>query len=133
MKKVFADSFCCFAYVNSRDQAHARTVAALHAYRGRLVTTAWVLTELGDGLIQRANRPVFLRTVDALQANPNVTIVPCSEELFQAGIQFFRQRPDKEWPLTDCISFVVMEREGIAEAFTGDHHFEQAGFIAHLK
>jgi predicted nucleic acid-binding protein len=42
-------------------------------------------------------------------------------------------RPDKQWSLTDCISFVVMEREGIADALTGDKHFEQAGFNVLLK
>ena len=35
--------------------------------------------------------------------------------------------------LTDCISFVLMSEEGIAEALTGDHHFEQAGFTALLR
>jgi predicted nucleic acid-binding protein len=33
----------------------------------------------------------------------------------------------------DCISSAVMSEEGIAEALTGDHHFEQAGFLALLK
>ena len=41
--------------------------------------------------------------------------------------------PDKEWPLTDCVSFVVMKERGITEALTGDRHFEQAGFVALLK
>jgi hypothetical protein len=41
--------------------------------------------------------------------------------------------PDKQWPLTDCISFVVMQREGLSEALTGDLHFEQASFVALLK
>ncbi len=35
---------------------------------------------------------------------------------------------DKEWSLTDCISFVVMEERGLIGALTSDHHFEQAGF-----
>ena len=45
----------------------------------------------------------------------------------------YRSRNDKAWSLTDCISFVVMEQEGLTEALTGDHHFEQAGFTALLK
>jgi predicted nucleic acid-binding protein len=35
---------------------------------------------------------------------------------------------DKEWSLTDCVSIAVMENEQIKEAFSSDHHFEQAGF-----
>jgi hypothetical protein len=42
-------------------------------------------------------------------------------------------RRDKDWPLTDCISFVVMADEEITDALTGDRHFEQAGFVALLK
>jgi len=41
-------------------------------------------------------------------------------------------RNDKDWSLTDCISFIVMEEHGITEALTGDRHFEQAGFRALL-
>jgi hypothetical protein len=37
-------------------------------------------------------------------------------------------RPDKEWSLTDCISFVAMNERNITDALTSDHHFEQAGF-----
>ena len=42
-------------------------------------------------------------------------------------------RHDKDWSLTDCISFVVMEDQRITDALTGDRHFEQAGFKALLK
>lgn len=52
--------------------------------------------------------------------------------LFSEGLLLYRDREDKEWSLTDCISFVVMEREGLTEALTGDHHFEQAGYGALL-
>ena len=40
---------------------------------------------------------------------------------------------DKEWSLTDCISFVVMRNRGIRRALTADAHFEQAGYAALLR
>src|SRR6266851_7667037 len=52
------------------------------------------------------------------------------------GVRYLRlhaQRLDKEWSLTDCISFVVMERRGISRALAHDQHFEQAGFEALLR
>ncbi|MCG3197312.1 MAG: hypothetical protein GHCLOJNM_01797 [bacterium] len=73
-----------------------------------------------------------LNFVRALMANPNAKVVPASRDLFEEGLSLFSRRPDKEWSLTDCISFVVMEREGLTEALTGDRHFVQAGFKALL-
>ena len=40
---------------------------------------------------------------------------------------------DKNWSVADCSSFVVMRYSNILEAFTTDHHFEQAGFVRLLK
>jgi len=59
-------------------------------------------------------------------------VVPLSEALFRQSFDLYRQRLDKEWGLTDCISFVVMQERGITEALTADHHFRQAGFLALL-
>lgn len=58
--------------------------------------------------------------------------MPPSRSLFDRGIELYNARDDKDWSLTDCISFVVMEEHGIKEALTGDRHFEQAGFRALL-
>jgi predicted nucleic acid-binding protein len=62
-----------------------------------------------------------------------VEIEPASRALFDAGWKLYCERPDKDWSLTDCISFVVMHDRGIVDALTGDHHFEQAGFCALLR
>ena len=70
---------------------------------------------------------------DAIINDASFHIVPASTELLTRGIQFYRERPDKEWSLTDCISFVVMAEKGLSEALTGDRHFEQAGFKPLLK
>jgi uncharacterized protein len=42
-------------------------------------------------------------------------------------------RPDKDWSLTDCVSFVVLTQNQLVEALTADQHFEQAGFKALLR
>lgn len=46
--------------------------------------------------------------------------------------QLYCKRPDKEWGLTDCVSFVVMQEQQITEALTTDAHFQQTGFTALL-
>lgn len=134
MTTVFADTFSFLALLNNTDQAHQKAVDFTKNYIGRMMTTGWVLTELGDALAcTRHARIQFGVTLQMLELDPNVEVLPPDDSLFQAGIAFYLRRPDKEWSLTDCISFVVMKRAGITESLTGDHHFEQAGFVALLK
>jgi uncharacterized protein len=133
MTSIFADTFYFLAIVNVRDAAHQKAVAFSDVHDGTLVTTAWVLTELADGLSRSAQRKAFRRVLDDLDADPNTILIPPSPRLFQKGAKLYDARPDKLWSLTDCISFVVMEEQGISDALTGDHHFEQAGFNALLK
>jgi hypothetical protein len=80
-----------------------------------------------------ADRDRFLKLLSLLEADPNARILTASDELFRSSVELYRRRADKDWSLTDCSSFIVMERESIREALTADHHFEQAGFIALLK
>jgi uncharacterized protein len=134
MNPLFADSFYFLALRNPRDGAHTRAKAITQHIVGRtLVTTAWVLTEIGDALAAPANRAGFAKLLQFLRSKPQVIIVPPEAKVFDQGIEFYSRRIDKAWSLTDCISFVVMTDLGISEALTGDHHFEQAGFRALLK
>ena len=132
MTSVFADAFFFLAVLNPSDPAHRRASELSRRLRQPRVTTAWVLTEVGDAFASK-NRPAFLDLMQLVQNNPFIRVVGPSPELFAAGVKLYAARPDKDWPLTDCISFVVMEDEGIREALTGDNHFEQAGFTALLK
>jgi predicted nucleic acid-binding protein len=133
MTECFADTFLFLALINPRDRAHQAAVKSVDELRAPLVTTAWVLTELADGLCARATRGTFLMLESRLRADPRVVVVPSSRDLFDRAMGLYRSRPDKDWSLTDCVSFVVMRERGITEALTGDHHFEQAGFRALLK
>jgi predicted nucleic acid-binding protein len=48
-------------------------------------------------------------------------------------LELHERRPDKQWSLTDCISFEVMREHGITTALAYDEHFVQAGFDALLR
>lgn len=133
MRDVFADTFYFLALLGPDDLSHEKAIAATVGRTGRLVTTAWVVTELANALHRTIDRPAFLDTLAALRADDGVVLLPPDQVLFDAGLDLYARRSDKEWSLTDCISFVVMRERGITDALTGDHHFEQAGFVALLK
>jgi uncharacterized protein len=134
VRSVFADSHYYIAFSNPRDRAHAKASKILLSLRiQKVVTTAWVLTELADACAEPVNRRRCGEFIDGLYDRRDVEIVPPTDALFRRGLQLYNNRPDKEWSLTDCISFVVMKERRIKEALTGDHHFEQAGFVALLK
>ena len=132
MTFAFADTFYFLAILNAKDAAHQRALEFSTSHNTALLTTAWVLTELADALADLSHRHAFRKVVDDLWADPDTIIVPPSRRLFEQGVDRYNARSDKEWSLTDCISFVVMEQHDVDEALTGDHHFEQAGFRALL-
>jgi|SRR4051794_23374238 predicted nucleic acid-binding protein len=130
MRTVFADSYYFVALLSKRDQGHARASAFAHSSKDKLVTTAFVLIEVGNS--PSHSKANFLSLLTDLRSDPMITIIEGSHELFQRGVELFASRTDKEWSLTDCTSFVVTEEQGLSEALTADRHFEQAGFIALL-
>lgn len=133
MISLFADSWYYIALLLKSDQAHSRVIAFTKGLDAKIFTTAWVLTEVANALSARRFRSEFLSLLDDLEANQNVVIVAPDPQIFREGVELYRSRADKDWSLTDCISFVVMNREGLTEALTGDHDFEQAGFKTLLK
>jgi predicted nucleic acid-binding protein len=133
MKACFADTFFFLALISSRDRSHAQAVRFSQSLTRHIVTTTWVLTELADAMCRPPWRERFTIFLDRLRHEPRTIIVPTTDDLFETGMDLYLNRPDKEWSLTDCISFVVMEREGLTDALTGDNHYEQAGFVALLK
>jgi uncharacterized protein len=60
----------------------------------------------------------------------NIKAVNVDTELFMSALTLYQPHSDKDWGLTDCISFVVMQQQSLTDALTGDRPFVQAGFRA---
>jgi hypothetical protein len=132
MTPVFADTFYFIALFNPDDSAHKRA-AEYAGLVDRVVSTEWVLLELADRLSDTANRHLFSVIRTGLYANPLAEVVPLDSGLHERAVALYTQMTDKDWSLTDCVSFLVMRERGLTEALTADRHFEQAGFVALLK
>ena len=133
MTGIFADAFYYIARLNRADPAHRQAKAFRISRRMHVVTTEWVLTEVADALAGLRHRGTVTEYLHKLALDPATRIIPASRELYREGLNLYARRRDKEWSLTDCTSFIIMEDEGIREALTADHHFEQAGFTALLR
>jgi hypothetical protein len=130
---VFADTLFYVAILNRRDVLHDLAMKLASHQNAEVVTTEFVLLEVANFFRQQEGRAKFATFVQGLKLDSATLIVPAESSWFWRGLDRFTSRPDKEWSLTDCISFVVMEDRGLTEALTADHHFEQAGFDVLLK
>jgi predicted nucleic acid-binding protein len=126
----FADTSFWIAISSRRDQYHSNAGAwsqSVTRNRSRIVTTEAVLWEWLNALSDMSTRAVAADGYRRVHTDRQIEVVPFQPEFSDAAMELYRSRTDKNWSLTDCLSFVVMERRGISEALTTDHHFGQAG------
>ena len=133
---VFVDTSAWVALINEADTDHvkAKTIRdKLLRSKKRFLITKYIIVEIANSLCKTRWRAHAVKLIKAIHDTESIEVIEVDKELFEEAWTMYSGRIDKEWSLTDCVSFVVMERYGIKEAFTNDHHFEQAGFDVLVK
>ena len=128
---VFADACYWIARLNERDSLHEiATLLSDSLGARRVVTTELVLIEVLNFFAELGpeKRRAAVTLAQTLREDTGVDVIDLSETKFWNAVDFYNARPDQEWGLVDCASFLIMESHGIHEALTNDHHFTQAGF-----
>jgi uncharacterized protein len=138
MPELFAVTSGWGCLVDPTQPFHALAASIYRAARMRaqkIITTNYVVAELVALLTSplRIPRPAIVTFIEGLKNSPFVDVVHVDAALDRDAWQLLRTRQDKEWSLVDCASFVLMKSRGLTEAWTTDHHFEQAGFTRLLK
>jgi predicted nucleic acid-binding protein len=131
MKEVFVDTSGWVALKHKGDTFWKAATAlnrALLTGGVRYVTSNFVLDETYTLLLYRAGHHVAVEFGDEIRASRLVSVVRIGTDWEEEAWRLFRRYNDKAFSYTDCTSFVVMRHYGISEAFTNDHHFEQAGY-----
>jgi predicted nucleic acid-binding protein len=133
--EVFIDTSFFIALLNSSDADHKQAIVLqkwLSENNVRKISSEYVLLELGDGLSRLRFRHLVGQLFKLVYSDHSFEVVPSSSQLFSKALTLFNQRLDKEWGLTDCSSFVIMQEMNLTHALTADQHFRQAGFQALL-
>lgn len=128
--RMLLDTVFIQALLNARNKYHAAARALLPRVKAaeRVWVTEAVFLEVAAALsaVNRAGAAAFIRQC---YQTANITVVSTDTPLLNRALDLYAARADKTWSLTDCLSFVVMQDEGVTEALTADHHFAQAGFL----
>lgn len=133
-RSIFLDTSFVLAYVFKDDTYNSKALKLQNEITKEniiVLTTDLILVEVANSLSKVKFRHEAVITINNLQKAANV--LPVDRNVFQDSWDLFVKRTDKEWGLTDCYSFVIMEKHGIKQALTTDKHFEQAGFEILLK
>ena len=136
MTAVFADAGYWIALWRPRDALHDRAVTVAEDLGAiAVVTTQLVLTEALNAMAAAGEfrRQFAVQMVREMEQDPDVEVVPQTDEQLRVGVERYATRSDQGWSLTDCVSFLVMEERNITEALAFDRDFEQAGFTALLR
>jgi predicted nucleic acid-binding protein len=131
---VFVDSSALKANYDTKDDYHARANELMRKIEAReteitgFVTTDYVLDEAVTLTRFAHSHAKAVELADAAMASKFMRIVYSDEGLFADAVQILKSHSDKEWSLTDCLSFATMRKHEIKTAFAFDTHFKQAGF-----
>ena len=129
----FVDTGYFIALEAADDNNHTRAKNHWRSFirsRPSLITTSFVFDEVVTFFNSRNRHDKAVEVGTRLLNSPSVRLVQVDESLFLAGWVYFKQHADKRYSLTDCISFIVMQRQGIQTALTFDRHFVQAGLLS---
>jgi predicted nucleic acid-binding protein len=128
---ILADSSALVGLFLEGDEWHEparRALEDLRRERLRMLTTTDVFDEVVTSLRKWAGHERAVQAGDILRRSALVRVVPVDQEVREEGWKRFVKLKHPALSLTDCTSFAVMDRFGIAEAFTFDEDFRKAGY-----
>lgn len=129
MSRVYLDTVGLIATWDKTDQWHedaTRAYLKIRSARFSGITTLPVLIECGNASARRPYRPDVNSLRKQLAARGRL-IVPTDED-WEVAWNAYDRGEAANAGIVDQVSFVVMRRLGISQAFTNDSHFKAAGF-----
>ena len=129
---AWIDTGALLALASPRDQYHARALDLAASHRdagGQWVSSVLVMSEFHRRILYRVGPAVARSAVAHLLADPASRWLEVTPDLVSRAVSAWLERfQDQDFSLTDAVSFELMQREGLTQAFAFDRHYVVAGF-----
>jgi predicted nucleic acid-binding protein len=126
------DTSALLALSHPRDQKHRDAVRIARSFLergGHWVGSFLILDEFHGHLLQRRGPADARGAITKLLADPDYLWLAVDAELVHAALHGWLDRyHDQHFSLIDAVSFEIMRRERIDQAFAFDQDFVTAGF-----
>ena len=125
---IFVDTGGWYALVDRSCVEHELAARFAEANQKVLVTTDYVVAESLTLLRVRKRHQEAIWLGEQLFSEHQAKLLWVTQEDVRKAWILFQYR-DKNWSFVDCVSFAVIQRLGIREAFAFDDHFRQFGTL----
>lgn len=128
---IFIDTGAFLARYIERDQYHDAATKHWLTLRNdsrRCFTSSFVLDETITLLARRSTYHFAAERARNLLESKSLSILRPDKDDELAALELFQKYADQSVSFTDCVSFVLMEKQHIKCAFSFDRHFAVAGF-----
>ncbi len=126
---MLADTSALLALVFRDDQNHEAAVEVVRRRPdARFLLTELIVAEVATRTRAYAGAERAVGVARDLLASRRYDLVFVDAALFEDALERMARFADKRLSLTDCASFAVMERLGLAAAFTFDRDFRDCGY-----
>lgn len=132
-KKIFIDTSAFLSLEDESDQHHEEALRfrakVLSKGNYEMTTTSYILDETLTLIRARLGIKASIDFSKKIRKSKVVEILPISREIEEEALDLFEKYDDKDFSFTDCVSFSVMLKMGIKEAFAFDRHFDQMKMV----
>lgn len=130
MTKIFIDTGAFIAYYYKRDQNHFYSLSGwqkLSDSSFELITSNHVIDEFATLLGRKTNNAYASNKLELIyQSDMKIARTTLEDEII--ALELFKKLADQKVSMTDCYSFIIMNKLSIKTAFIFDRHFHDAGF-----
>lgn len=126
-RAILVDTSAYFALADRTDRHHAAAIAFVETNGHPLVTTDLIVVETLNLVQARLGAAPAIALGKRLLAPAITTSLTVTEPDRAQAWRLFQRYRDKAFSFTDCTTFALVARLGIATAFAFDIHFRQYG------